>query len=160
MISAFLKYVDCTWIGELNVRMEIRKPPTFPHILWNKHEATLLNEKKTNNICEGFNHAFDLSLPRTGQLWTGVFFVYSVHIHIVSILADNKCSFIYFLFLGFAQRMPPSRLSCISRLLATTVTAKMEPVRRTGSLERIRVCSKLWSGTTTTCQTRPTSILL
>jgi hypothetical protein len=36
--------------------------------------------------------------PRTGQLWT-----------------------------GFAQRMPPSRLSCIRRLLATTVTACAEP---------------------------------
>jgi len=70
MISAFLKYVDCTWIGELNVRTKIRKPPTFPHILWNKHEATLLNEKKTNNICEGYNHAFGLSLPARATDWT------------------------------------------------------------------------------------------
>jgi len=39
--------------------------------------------------------------PRTGQLWTGVFFVCFTHIRTVSILAVNKCSFIFLYFYRF-----------------------------------------------------------
>jgi hypothetical protein len=69
-IGQFLKYVDITWIGELNARTKIRKRPLYPHTLWNKFEATLNGDKKTNNLCEGYNHAFGLSLPAKATDWT------------------------------------------------------------------------------------------
>jgi hypothetical protein len=29
-IASFFKYVDCTWIGELNPRTKLRKKPSLP----------------------------------------------------------------------------------------------------------------------------------
>jgi hypothetical protein len=70
-IASFFKYVDCTWIGELNPRTKLRKKPTFAHTLWNKFEATLSGDQRTNNMVEGYNHAFRLSLPARATDWTG-----------------------------------------------------------------------------------------
>ena len=39
--------------------LRVRKsPPMFPSAMWNVHEATLVNDERTNNVCEGWNHAF------------------------------------------------------------------------------------------------------
>jgi hypothetical protein len=69
-IASFVKYVDSTWIGELNHRTKLRKRPSFPHQMWNKYEATLNSDNKTNNLVEGFNNGFKLSLPPKASDWT------------------------------------------------------------------------------------------
>ena len=33
-------------------------PPLFPPSVWNVHDATLAGRERTNNVCEGWNHAF------------------------------------------------------------------------------------------------------
>ena len=33
-------------------------PPLFPPPVWNVHDATLNNDPRTNNICEGWNNKF------------------------------------------------------------------------------------------------------
>jgi hypothetical protein len=69
-LASFLKYVDSNWIGELNPRTKLRKRPTFAHSLWNKFEATQLGKMKTNNVVEGYNHAFGMSLSARATDWT------------------------------------------------------------------------------------------
>ncbi len=46
-MSFFVKYVDSTWIGELNHSTRLRKKPSFPHKMWNKYKATLNGDNKT-----------------------------------------------------------------------------------------------------------------
>jgi hypothetical protein len=43
--------------GRLIVRLR-RSPAMFPPGLWNVHDATIIGEERTNNVCEGWNHAF------------------------------------------------------------------------------------------------------
>jgi hypothetical protein len=69
-LASFLKYVDGNWIGELNPRTQLRRRPAFAHSLWNKFEATLQGKMRTNNVVEGYNHAFGLSLPSRATDWT------------------------------------------------------------------------------------------
>jgi hypothetical protein len=69
-MTSFIKYVDSMWIGELNHRTKLRKRPSFPHEMWNKFEATLNGDHKTNNLVEGFNNGFKLSLPPKASDWT------------------------------------------------------------------------------------------
>jgi len=33
-------------------------PPMFPPHIWNVHDATIRNNPRTNNICEGWNNKF------------------------------------------------------------------------------------------------------
>ena len=48
-----------------------RNPPLFPISLWNKHDVTLAGGCRTNNICEGWNHAFNLAVgQRQPPLYT------------------------------------------------------------------------------------------
>jgi hypothetical protein len=63
-------YVDSNWIGELNPRTQLRRRPIFAHFLWNKFEATQQGKMRTNNVVEGYNHAFGLSLPSRVTDWT------------------------------------------------------------------------------------------
>jgi hypothetical protein len=49
---------------------KLKKKPAFAHTLWKKFEATLSGEQKTNNMVEGYNHAFRLSLPARAANWT------------------------------------------------------------------------------------------
>jgi hypothetical protein len=68
-IEQFLKYVQVNWIGELNPRTRIRKKPAYPMAMWNKHMPTRLGFRKTNNMAEGYNHAFGLSVPANATVW-------------------------------------------------------------------------------------------
>ena len=55
------------------------KKATFPRIrhslecdiiaMWNKHVATKQGEHKTNNLCEGYNRAFSISVPDNATVW-------------------------------------------------------------------------------------------
>ncbi len=69
-LASFPKYVDSNWIGELNPCAKLRRRPAFAHSLWNKFEATLQGKMRTNNVVEGYNHAFGLSLPSRATDWT------------------------------------------------------------------------------------------
>jgi hypothetical protein len=69
-LASFLKYVDSNWIGELNPRTQLCRRPTFAHSLWNKFEATQQSKMQTNNVVEGYNHAFGLSVPSRATDWT------------------------------------------------------------------------------------------
>jgi hypothetical protein len=62
--------VEDTWIGELNPHTRIRKNPAYSHDLWNKYKAVLDGDHRTNNIVEGFNHGFSLSLPSRTTEWS------------------------------------------------------------------------------------------
>ena len=53
-LRAFVKYVDCTWIGELNGRTSQRRPPMFPLQQWNNYKAVLEDRDGTNNHAEGY----------------------------------------------------------------------------------------------------------
>ena len=69
-VQQFLRYIDQTWIGELNTRTKQRKRPLFAHSLWNKYKAVKAGDMRTNNVVEGYNHAFSLSLPSRATEWT------------------------------------------------------------------------------------------
>ena len=52
----------CTYIEGrpvLNANPPRRSPPMFPPIIWNVLQVTLAGGDRTNNIWEGFNHAFN-----------------------------------------------------------------------------------------------------
>jgi len=68
-IAAFIRYLDRQFIGELNVRTQIRKRPLIPHQQWNMFEAVKSGTARTNNAMEGYNHAFSLSLPKKATVW-------------------------------------------------------------------------------------------
>ena len=68
-MAAFLTYVDSTWIGAKNPRTKLRKRPMFAHRMWNKYRATLENTPNTNNPSEGYNMAFNVSLPAQPSEW-------------------------------------------------------------------------------------------
>ena len=67
-VIPLLNYFDSTYVsgsyrsvrrpGE-NSQCRVRRiPPLFPPSLWNVHDATLTGGDRTNNHCEGWNHAF------------------------------------------------------------------------------------------------------
>jgi hypothetical protein len=68
-LATFLKYIDRTWIGELNTRTQVRKKPLFPVTMWNKYQPILDGDALTNNVVEGYNNAFCLSLPARPTDW-------------------------------------------------------------------------------------------
>jgi hypothetical protein len=69
-LASFFKYVDTTWIGELNLRTKIRKNLAYSHDLWNKFKAVLDGDHRTNDMVEGFNHGFSLLLPSCAMEWS------------------------------------------------------------------------------------------
>jgi hypothetical protein len=68
-IKSFLKYVDSNWIGELNLKTKARKSPAYSSSVWNKHSATIEENHRTNNLSEGYNRAFALSLSASPSNW-------------------------------------------------------------------------------------------
>jgi len=62
-----VEYFDSTYVSgsvrrrpignQLRLRLR-RVNPAFPPSLWNCHEATLNDEHRTNNVCEGWNNGF------------------------------------------------------------------------------------------------------
>ena len=50
-----------------------RVPPMFPPAKWNVHEATLNNDARTNNICEGWNNKFSSLIGhKHPSVWTTI----------------------------------------------------------------------------------------
>jgi hypothetical protein len=68
-LSSFLKYIDRSWIGELNTRTQVQKKPLFPVSLWNKYQPVQVGDALKNNVVEGYNNAFFLSLPARRTDW-------------------------------------------------------------------------------------------
>jgi len=64
-----MKYVDRTLMGKLKARTQKRKQPLFSHNIWNKYQLILDGAMKTNNVVEGYNHSFGLSLPNRASEW-------------------------------------------------------------------------------------------
>jgi hypothetical protein len=54
-VKAYLKYIDSNWLGELNTRTKARKKPAYPMEMWNKFQATIEGQPRTNNMVEGYN---------------------------------------------------------------------------------------------------------
>jgi MULE transposase domain len=69
-VKSFVKYIDTNWIGELNPRTKSRKRPGYPTEMWNKYEATLEGQPRTNNNVEAYNRAFSLSVPANATVWS------------------------------------------------------------------------------------------
>ncbi|XP_068250224.1 uncharacterized protein [Palaemon carinicauda] len=57
-VQEVLDYFEDTWIGRPD-RRQRRRPPQFPHEMWNVYEAVLHNLPKTNNSVEGWHRAFE-----------------------------------------------------------------------------------------------------
>lgn len=53
-----LDYFEDTWIGRLQLRRS-RRPPRFPHLLWNCFRNIQENLPKTNNSIEGWHRSFE-----------------------------------------------------------------------------------------------------
>jgi hypothetical protein len=68
-LSCFLKYIGRTWIGGLISRTQVQMKPHFPVSLWNKFQSVLEEDALTNNVVEGYNNAFFLSLPACLTDW-------------------------------------------------------------------------------------------
>ena len=63
IVRPLLDYFVSTYIyGHIipNANPPRRTPPMFPPAMWNQFENTLRGEHRTNNICEGWNHAFNV----------------------------------------------------------------------------------------------------
>jgi hypothetical protein len=71
-IKSFLKYVDSNWIGELNLKIKAHKSPAYSSSVWNKHSATMEGKHRTNNLSEGYNRAFALSLSARQSMFQAV----------------------------------------------------------------------------------------
>ena len=67
-LAELINYFDSTYVSgsirsmqprdsrRLLLRVR-RSPPTFPPATWNVHQATVDGSERTNNVCEGWNHA-------------------------------------------------------------------------------------------------------
>ena len=63
MVRPLLDYFVSTYVyGRVipNSNPPRRSPPMFPPTLWNQFLNTLNGDHRTNNICEGWNHAFNV----------------------------------------------------------------------------------------------------
>lgn len=54
-------YMEDTWIGRPDRRL-VRRPPQFPHEMWNVYQAVLEDLPKTNNSVEGWHRGFEAQL--------------------------------------------------------------------------------------------------
>ncbi|KII70922.1 hypothetical protein RF11_13179 [Thelohanellus kitauei] len=50
-------YFEDFYIGRI-LRLNTRRPPLFPHSLWNCYDATINNNGRTNNSVEGWHNGF------------------------------------------------------------------------------------------------------
>jgi len=57
-VSGTLRRVNTSTNSQRLILRARRTPPLFPPRVWNVHEATLAGRERTNNVCEGWNHAF------------------------------------------------------------------------------------------------------
>ena len=66
--AELVEYFDSTYVsgplrrqpltrGRTGIRLR-RCQPLFPPAVWNVHDATMHNEHRTNNVCEGWNNGF------------------------------------------------------------------------------------------------------
>ena len=65
-------YRQSTSRRQATVAVRLRPyPPLFSPDIWNVHEATLSNQERTNNVCEGWNNAFASPIGHLNpSLWT------------------------------------------------------------------------------------------
>jgi len=81
-LQALVDYFDATYVNGPCRRVQGREtrglvirirrtPPTFPAAMWNAHQATTDGTERTNNVCEGWNHAFaNMVGHHHPSLWT------------------------------------------------------------------------------------------
>ena len=63
IVQPLLEYFVSTYVyGRVipNANPPRRMPPMFPPAMWSQFTNTLTGEHRTNNICEGWNHAFNV----------------------------------------------------------------------------------------------------
>jgi hypothetical protein len=48
----------------------LRKKPAYPQEQWSKYEDLFGGESRTNNIMDGYNNGFSISLPARATEWT------------------------------------------------------------------------------------------
>ena len=89
-LGPFVSYFENTYIGTRMdvvhrvdgqaVEHQVIKLPRFPIGQWNVHEATLSNNSRANNICEGFNNAFSASLTSKNHpvIWKVSCFIFLI----------------------------------------------------------------------------------
>ena len=53
-----VNYFEDMWIGR-PARRNVRRPPYFPHKMWNMHQEILDTLPKTNNAVEGWHRSFE-----------------------------------------------------------------------------------------------------
>jgi hypothetical protein len=56
-VSGAVRRINSRRNGHITIRLA-RSPPLFPPPLWNVFDATVNGGCRTNNVCEGWNHAF------------------------------------------------------------------------------------------------------
>ncbi len=56
-------------VGELVSKTRVRRLPAYSHAMWNKYGATLQDKHRTNNISEGYNRTFGLSVSAQASDW-------------------------------------------------------------------------------------------
>lgn len=65
----FLTYFEKTWVGAMKPTHE-RRSPLFKHTMWNQYQSLVLEDYDTSsNAAEGYNNAFNLSLPKNSSIW-------------------------------------------------------------------------------------------
>jgi len=57
LLQPLVDYYEDTWIGR--PRRGGRRPPLFPHALWNCFQTTAVRNSRTNNSVEGWNRRFN-----------------------------------------------------------------------------------------------------
>ena len=75
--------------GQIGVHFQ-RVPPRFPHELWNVHNATLNNEPRTNNQCEGWNNRlFHLVRYMHPSIWTLIDAIQKADCKVTTLIAQD-----------------------------------------------------------------------
>ncbi|KII67194.1 hypothetical protein RF11_11353 [Thelohanellus kitauei] len=57
ILNCLSDYFEDFYIGRI-LRLNTRRPPLFPHSLWNCYDATINNNGRTNNSVEGWHNGF------------------------------------------------------------------------------------------------------
>lgn len=73
-------------------RVQLRLiPPRFPPEIWNVHEATIRDESRTNNLCEGWNNRYSRLVKFMEMFVTRYFILYSSHFIIILKRCASRC---------------------------------------------------------------------